>query len=571
MKLNRIKKETVIDILIGCFITFLTMFAYFRNPTYAGHDLEYHLNRFYNLGESLFSGQFPVRVYPYMNNGFGYAAPLFYCDLFLYPFALLYKFGVSTVWCFKLCIIFYTLLGNLFVYRIIKKETKNRLISLLAVLLFTSANYHLQNVYIRCALGEVLAMTFTPLVIHSIYKILVKHENSWVYLGVSFSLLLMSHLISTLLYGIFFFIMIVVFIFINHKDKALLKKTFITILKGTVLAIFLTAWYLLPMLEQLHSQDYYMSYYSGTGTIDDYKTTLLNVLGLMVCENLSTYRIEYQASSGILLNLFLIASFFVKRNKYVIITSLYCLVLYLIVLQIIPGSYLNIIQFYFRLYVVTFPLLVGVGIYCLSAINTKKYKTIIYTLVLLISLFNLYNINYQVINNGGDYIDNNVDIKARVDDSKQYITNMNWNPHDISNAEYLPYTNRVNFNTDSKAIKYLNEDGYTVDYIYEYDREYTTITFTCNNQEDISLLIPLTFYKGYAAYELIDDKWVITDYTNNYLYRELQINSNAGKHTYKVTYVGTTVQKVSLIISTVSLLILCIYYFKKQNKDSKTI
>lgn len=564
MKMSKIKKEQIVDYLIVFLITFITMFAYFRNPTFAGHDLEYHLNRFFNLGESLFSYQFPVRIYPYMNNLFGYAAPLFYCDFFLYPFAFLYKLGVSTLWCFKICIIFYTLLGNIFVYTIIKKETGNRIISILAVLLFASANYHMQNIYIRCALGEVLAMTFTPLVIHSIYKILVKHEDSWIYLGISFSLLLMSHLISTLLYGIYFFLMIIAFICVNHKDTVLIKRTIITILKGTIFAVLLTAWYLLPMLEQLHSQDFYMSYYSGTGSIDDYKTNILNVLGFIVCDNMSTFRIEYQASAGIILNIFLIISFFVKKNKYVVITSIYCIVLYLIVLQIIPGSYLNIIQFYFRLYVVVFPLLVGISVYCLCNLNLKKYNVFIYAVVASYCLFNLFNINYQVINNGGDYIDNDVDIHSRVNETNQYITNMNWNPHDISNAEYLPYTTMVNYLTDSKAIKYIDDDGYAVDYIYDYEREFATITFTCDNQEDLTLIIPLSFYKGYAAYELIDGKWINIDISNNPLYRQPQINSNVGEHVYRIAYVGTRVQKLTLVVSSITFICLVVYYIKNK-------
>ena len=223
------------------------------------HDLTFHLNRFNGLANAFEEGQILPKIYPYANNGFGYATPLFYCDLFLYPFGILYHFGLSAVWCYKLCVLFYTTLGNIFVYLIFKKETNDRKISLLASFLYLTCNYHLMNIFIRGALGEILAMTFMPLVLYAIYRILVKHEDCFIFLGISFSLLVQSHLISSLLYGIFFFCMIVVFLIMNRKDISLIKKTIITIIKGTILALLLCAWYLLPMFEQMCSQTFWLT------------------------------------------------------------------------------------------------------------------------------------------------------------------------------------------------------------------------------------------------------------------------------------------------------------------------
>ena len=46
------------------------------------HDTFFHLSRIEGMARSLQAGHFPPYIYPYKNNGFGYAAPLFYCDLF---------------------------------------------------------------------------------------------------------------------------------------------------------------------------------------------------------------------------------------------------------------------------------------------------------------------------------------------------------------------------------------------------------------------------------------------------------------------------------------------------------
>jgi hypothetical protein len=49
-----------------------------------GHDMTFHLNRILGIEETLKSGMFPVRLNGYSLNGYGYADPVFYPQLFLY-------------------------------------------------------------------------------------------------------------------------------------------------------------------------------------------------------------------------------------------------------------------------------------------------------------------------------------------------------------------------------------------------------------------------------------------------------------------------------------------------------
>ena len=351
------KKKTAIDISICVLMTFVCLFSFFDSKIVVNlsHDLTFHLNRFVGLANAFEEGQILPKIYPYANYGFGYASPLFYCDLFLYPFGILYHFGLSAIWCYKLCILFYTTLGNIFVYLIIKKETNDRKLSLLATFLYLTCNYHLMNIFVRGALGEVVAMTFVPLVLYAIYKILVKHEGCFIFLGISFSLLVQSHLISSLLYGIFFFWMIVVFIIMNRKDFSLIKKTIITIIKGTIIASLLCAWYLLPMLEQMHSQTFWLSVNSQYNNIS---STIQSVGDIF---NSLSYK--FIPSIGALFILFSLGYIFVKKNRYITIIVVYTLMCYLIILGILPGELLNVMQFYFRLYIVIFPLTIIVSIY----------------------------------------------------------------------------------------------------------------------------------------------------------------------------------------------------------------
>ena len=87
--MNRIlknnKKEIIFIICIVFVSCFYTIFSI--NKYYYGYDLTFHLNRLTGICDAIRDGQFIPRVYPNLNYGFGYGSAMFYCDLFLYPFA----------------------------------------------------------------------------------------------------------------------------------------------------------------------------------------------------------------------------------------------------------------------------------------------------------------------------------------------------------------------------------------------------------------------------------------------------------------------------------------------------
>ena len=555
------KKKTLIDISICVLMTFVCLFSFFDSKIVVNlsHDLTFHLNRFVGLANAFEEGQILPKIYPYANYGFGYASPLFYCDLFLYPFGILYHFGLSAIWCYKLCVLFYTILGNIFVYLIFKKETNDRKLSLLATFLYLTCNYHLMNIFVRGALGEVLAMTFVPLVLYAIYKILVKHDDCFIFLGISFSLLVQSHLISSLLYGIFFFCMIVVFIIMNRKDFSLIKKTIITIFKGTILALLLCAWYLLPMLEQMHSQTFWLSvnsqYNNISSTIQSFKD-IFNSLSY-----------KFIPSIGALFILFSLGYIFVKKNRYITTIVVYTLVCYLIILGIIPGELLNVMQFYFRLYIVIFPLTIIVSIYVLKEF---KYRNI---LIIISSIFLLSNVaitNIKMINDGEYYLNNNATVDE-INSVTNFKYNLDYNHDELGGAEYLPYTEYMNYKDDSLAIKFIDKNNAMIDCIYEYDRHFTSIEFTCDNQEDLELLLPLSYYKGYKAYELISEEYKAVNISSDEKYKLIELDSSKGLHTYKVTYEGTFVQKATLVISSLSIIVIFAYGILKKLISKRVI
>lgn len=423
----------------------------------------------------------------------------------------------------------------------------------LAILIYLGANYHILNIFTRNALGEILAMTFIPLVLYAIYRILVKHEECFIFLGVSFSLLVMSHLITSYLYGLFFFLMIIIFVILNKKDKVLIVKTIKTIIKGTILALLLTAWYLLPMFEQLHTQMFMLNMNAKVRDINDTVLTFKSIF------DINSYK-----NTGLCILILSTSYIFVKNNKYINIINGFCLFLYLILLGIINGKFLNTIQFYFRLYILIFPLLTITSVYTLNIISNKKFKYVLSVMIVLLFVFNVLNINLYSIRYDEYKLDNNATIdEINTINSNMYI-GLIYNHDELGGAEYLPYSDYMDYTKYKRNIKYLDEQGALIDYISEYDKTFTTLIFACDNKEDKRLILPISYYKGYSAYELIDNKWEKVDLSFSEIYKLLLLESPKGTHTYKIYYRGTMVQYLSLTISSLSFIILIINCLKRK-------
>lgn len=164
-----------------------------------GHDLFFHMNRIEGIAASLRSGQFPVRIHASTLLGYGYAASEFYPELFLYIPALLRNLGVSLMASVQVTMILINLATALVCYKSVRMLLADRDTALLAAVLYTLSVYRLVSLYAVATLGEALAMVFFPLVIASLYEVLVRDASRWPLLALAMFGVFMSHLLSTLL------------------------------------------------------------------------------------------------------------------------------------------------------------------------------------------------------------------------------------------------------------------------------------------------------------------------------------------------------------------------------------
>ena len=232
-------------------ITLLACLPLFSNYLYFGHDLEFHMQRIAAMAAELSYGQFPVRLTTTTLNGYGYASPLCYCELFLLLPALLYNLWLPLRTCYQVYLFAVTLATCLIAYYSFAKITASRRLGLLGALLYTLSAYRLTCIYTRAAVGEFTAMAFFPLVLLGLYGIYTSDRprfGDWLPMALGMAAMVQSHLLSCELTAL----LLILFCLLRLRET-LRPARLLAWVKAALLAVGLSAWYLFPFFISTRS------------------------------------------------------------------------------------------------------------------------------------------------------------------------------------------------------------------------------------------------------------------------------------------------------------------------------
>ena len=535
--MNRIlkyRKEIVVLVFITIFSCVSLLFT--LDSICFGDDLSFHLNRLVGVANAIRDGQIIPRIYPDVNYGYGYGSPLFYCDLFIYPFAILYLLGIDLINTYRIMIIFYSFLTCLNALVFSRNVFKKFSTSVNFTCFFVLSNYRLYDVYNRAAVGEFIAISFIPLALYSMYKILVKKEDSYVMLALSYSCLVLSHLITAVLMSIIYLVFFIISL-IKNDDR---KRILFTSIKGAGLGVLLCAWFIFPMLEQVYSQEFY--FMTSSGVFESYPR--LEKIGEIVNPINGINKFD------ILLFLLSFTYLFNKRKSIdVTILFVISMFLFMVMTGIIPFfSQISFIQFMFRLNIILYPFVVIIVSYVFDTQDNLFYKYIYCAIVafMIINLFNRNNIlsDEKMINK------NNVREFISYDLEHAY-----YNRAELAGAEYLPVCNNIDYSDSDQLIVLESDEWSFVEQFADFNKLYTHIDFNYSGDATFASL-PLTYYKGYACFCDAEEINCI----NDELYKKVGLSLSKGKHHYSIYYAGTKVQRTSLIISFLAVVFILFRY-----------
>jgi hypothetical protein len=208
------------------------------------HDL-HHFGDIYQMARAIASGQLPPRWGPDFLFNYGYPLFNFYYVMPFYLGALLFFVLGSISASFKLVFLTSIILSVFGMYLFLR-EFVGKWAAIAGSILFLYTPYRAVEIYVRGAMGEVLALSLMPLVFWGIARIIKGPKNIKVAAGVSMivAIFILSHNYLWAMSLPFLALLILVLI-AKKKQKGLIL---VRLLIAGFLSLGLTAYWMLPAL-----------------------------------------------------------------------------------------------------------------------------------------------------------------------------------------------------------------------------------------------------------------------------------------------------------------------------------
>ncbi|MBR2761785.1 MAG: hypothetical protein IKD66_11530 [Solobacterium sp.] len=262
---SRFYREHRTAVITVITLAVLTSAMLFLEGMAPGHDSDFHLARIEGIAEGIRSGQFPVRMYPFVNDDYGYPAGIFYGDLLLYVPALLRIIGFTVINSYKLYIFFVGLLSAASIHFCASKIFKKEKTAILVSSAYMVSGYRFLDIYVRAAVGEYSAFVFFPLIYLGMRNLYVldpgdrQYGKNALWIGLGVAGLIYTHILSTEI------IMEILFVFalVNFR-KTFRKETFLTILKSAGICLALSLAFVVPFLHYYFTSGVEITTTAGT-------------------------------------------------------------------------------------------------------------------------------------------------------------------------------------------------------------------------------------------------------------------------------------------------------------------
>ena len=537
------KKKQVLFCII---ISILFCFPLFTNELSLEHDTLFHLSRIVHLANAIKNSDVLPKIYFNMNQNFGYATPLFYSEIFMIPFSILYNLNIDLVICYKILILVFTIITAINMTYCTNSLFKNDQISYLAAFIYLFGNYHITNVYVRSAIGEVIAMSFLPICLLGIIEVLTFEKYNSKHLIIGFTMVTLAHNISLFIISLTFLFFIIAYI--NKLDK----QRIMTIAKAAIITILLTSFFLLPMIEQLLDQTFVLSLYTKTD-LSAYAIGIRHLLCNNTIFKTAAINQSYPAmnvSIGYFAIIFSLLTIFVKPDRlhktlfiigtiFMILPTIYCN-------WSILSVFLSAIQFPWRLEMIALLLLsVCSSITFTKIITNKKIMILTFIILTIEAIYHLYPVTQRPFT-----ISNNTKYEQLLDGSIiDPFYSANYVRVELAGGDYLNI-DHPDFRNISKCIM-ASDKNITCDIT----RNYNDMIFTIDQETEVTL--PVSYYKGYVIIDQNNKSYPISSN------KQGLITFNANKNTYHLIYRHTKVQIISLFISLSTLFVIIVNRARK--------
>ena len=529
------------------------------------HDGSIHLLRIIGLNNSMKNSEFPFLIAPYYCRDFGYSMSAIYPQLVTYIpflFAMITKsFNLGL----KIFAMLTIPISGICMYNFTKETTKRKDISFLSAIIYMTFPYRFEDIFTRYAIGEFTAFIFLPIVFHGLYNLINGDRKKHFYIAIGAIGLILSHTITTI-YAAIFCVIYIIYNFKKFWDKDVIKKCIVNV----IFILLVSSLFIVPLFEYKTQAQYSVFEPGVMKTAGEYVQNNTIEIWQLIKDKGEEGGVSFIVGIPAIIMLMITILTWKNINKeyknfYVLCFIFAVFSIYLCTKffpwRIMPQIICNI-QYPWRM--VGFAMFFFTPVFAinvctlLDTIKSEKIKFVFYVVsVLVLIVFAVVKvINYEYMSNQSD---------------KNYENNIQNNPiisHFAVNRDYMPYKAIVK----QRSYVQTREDRIYVikgNEIIE-NEEKDGLKMFADIKKAIKgdvLEFPYFFYPGYEVTIETSEKCIklkIEESENGFVQITIPENIESGKINF--CYKGTNIEKVSYIISAISLIgfIIYIIYYKKK-------
>lgn len=578
--IENIRKDKVIHYIIIIAASLIAAIPLINLRIYGTDDGYVHMLRIFGMEQILKEQNFPPFIYSKFANGFGYAINLFYSPIVTYGPLFFRIFGLHYYTCLKLFAYSTILISCFTMYNFLYEVSKKREIATLGAVIYAFIPYRLETIFNRFAIGEFTAYIFFPMLFHGLFNLLKGDGKKHYYIAIAAIGLILTHTISTE-YSAIFALLYIVFNFKQLKNKGVIRKIAINVI--FILAI--TAFFTVPLMEHKILGNYVIFNSTSMKSLPiDVQNSTIKISQLFkdIGEvNGVSFKIGIPL---IILTLLGIVSYKKVdkniRSEYITFTAIAMISLAMVTKLfpwIIMPKTLTTLQFAWRMlafFEFALSIICAINLYYFIDIICKKSSKNSKDTKVHTKTENLYNMLLLfaiiVIITSMMKIDYNYSYeKEKFLTDEEYETKINEKNSIWSiNREYLP--EKVDVKKLGKSyLDYRENRVYVLDgnaTIINEKKEDLQLEFDIENYKANTILeLPYIYYLGYTVTTEQNEKIQVFESDNGMLAIKLDENIESAHITVK--YTGTIIEKVSYLISAISIITFIGYviYSKKQD------